>query len=54
MLPAVAGVMLSVLQPEYVAPLLYEHRGNMIVAASILTVVIGFVAMQTIIRKSLS
>ena len=53
-LPAVAGVMLSVLQPDYIAPLLYEHRGNMILAAAILTVVIGFVAMQTIIRKSLS
>lgn len=53
-LPAVAGVMLSLLQPDYVEPLLYDHRGNMILAAAILTVGIGFVTMQTIIRNSLS
>jgi tight adherence protein B len=53
-LPGVACVMLSVLQPDYVAPLLYDHYGNMILAAAILTVVVGFVTMQTIIRKSLS
>jgi tight adherence protein B len=53
-LPVVAGGGLSALEPDYIAPLIHDHKGNMILAAAILTVSFGFVAMHTIIRKSLS
>jgi len=54
LLPALAGAALCLISPGYVTPLLFEPRGQLILACTIIWLVLGIMVMRMMIRRTLS
>ena len=50
-MPIIVIGLLFILKPDYIAPLLYDHRGKYILAAAIGLLVVGFWTMQRMMRR---
>lgn len=53
-MPVVTGLLLGILNPDYMALLFTDKTGNLVLGAAVLSLSTGVFTMQTIIRKSLS
>ena len=53
-MPILTGILLGVLNPEYMGILFTDKTGNLVLGAAVLSLATGVFTMQTIIRKSLS
>jgi len=53
-MPILTGILLGVLNPEYMGLLFTDKTGNLVLGAAVLSLATGVFTMQTIIRKSLS
>jgi tight adherence protein B len=53
-LPGVVGGGISILNPEYIAPLITDPLGNKILTAAVISLCLGIATMQTIVKKSIS
>jgi tight adherence protein B len=53
-LPIVTGIVISVLNPEYIAILFTTDSGRKVLAAAVISFSVGLAAMKYIVKKSLS
>ena len=52
-MPIATGLLITALNPEYMAVLFFDRTGNLLLGAAVLSLAVGTFLMQTIIRKSL-
>ncbi len=53
-LPVVTGLVISVINPDYMRTLFHDPTGQKVLAAALISFSIGFGSMQIIVKKTLS
>lgn len=53
-LPIATGLLISLINPDYMSVLITDHTGNIVLGMAVLFLMMGMFLMQTIIRKALS